>query len=92
MQIKQTNRFKKVFKKLPKDQQNLVESAIREIIKSPEIGTMKKGDLISVRVYKFKIHQQLMLLAYQLIEVDGVLILLLLGTHENFYRDLRQSL
>lgn len=92
MQIKQSNKFKKAFKKLPKDQQKAVENAIREIVATPEIGESKKGDLSSVRVYKFKIHQQLILLAYQVIEIDGILYLLLLGTHENFYRDLKQYL
>lgn len=90
MQIKQSNRFKKAFKKLPKDQRQLVEVAIRDIVATPDIGERKKGDLAGIRVYKFKIHQQLMLLAYQLVEINGVLYLLLLGTHENFYRELKQ--
>ncbi len=92
MKIKQSTKFRKSFKKLPKNQQKMVEEAIRDIVDKPDIGESKKGDLAAIRVYKFKIQKQLMLLAYQIVEIDEVLYLLLLGTHENFYRDLKQYL
>ncbi|MCX7210267.1 MAG: type II toxin-antitoxin system RelE/ParE family toxin, partial [Burkholderiales bacterium] len=55
-------------------------------MKSPEIGELKRGDLAGVYLHKFKSQNQLMLLAY---EYDPkTRMLLLLGSHENFYRDL----
>jgi mRNA-degrading endonuclease RelE of RelBE toxin-antitoxin system len=85
-----TNIFKKSTKKLMKNQISIVEDAIDEIIKDPEIGELKKGDLAGIRVYKFRIHQQLMLLAYQC--SDKEIILLSLNHHENFYRDLKKHI
>lgn len=68
----------------------MVDNAIREIIKNPYCGEQKKQDLANVYVYKFKIDQQLYLLAY---EFDPeTLILLLLGVHENFYKNLKIKL
>jgi hypothetical protein len=56
---------------------------------TPEIGEPKRGDLAGVYVYKFKTNAQLMLLAY---EYDpATRMLLLLGSHENFYRELERS-
>lgn len=90
IQIKQMPSFKKAYKKLPKEYRLEVNEAIRSIMSNPEIGKEKKGDLSGVYVYKFKINQQQMLLAY---EWDATKRLLLaLGVHENFYRDLKRTL
>ena len=64
-----------------------VDKAIKAIIQNPKIGEGKKGDLADVFVYKFKIHLQEMLLAYEWNERERIL--LALGVHENFYRDLK---
>ena len=45
---------------------------------------MKKGDLSDVRVHKFKILGQEYLLAYSVDKQKQKIILLALGTHENF--------
>jgi mRNA-degrading endonuclease RelE of RelBE toxin-antitoxin system len=80
--------FKKAYKKLHTKDKKAVDDAIRAIIANPELGQEKKGDLAGVFVYKFKLHQQEMLLAY---EWDpSKRILLALGVHENFYRDLKR--
>ena len=81
--------FKKAYKKLRQQTKKGVDDAIRAIIKNPAIGTEKKGDLAKVFVYKFKIHQQEMLLAYEW--NLKMRILLALGVHENFYRDLKKN-
>jgi len=47
----------------------------------------QKNDLI--RVYKFKMQNQLTLLAYLLSQEQ--ITLLALGSHENFYQDLKQN-
>ncbi len=79
--------FKKAYKKLPLSYQLAVNTAIKEIVKTPQIGNEKRGDLLGIFVYKFKIHHQEFLLAY---EWDASQRLLLaLGVHENFYRDLK---
>ena len=89
MEILQTRSFKNSVKKLHKQQLKDLEKAIRGIMQDPLVGEMKKGDLSGVRVYKFKMVNQLTLLAYQFEEDVLQLILLALGSHENFYRDLK---
>ncbi len=86
--VKQMPSFKKVYKKLHANQKPKVDEAIRAIIRDPEIGEEKKGDLAGVFVYKFKIHHQEILLAYEWDPKERVL--LALGVHENFYRDLKK--
>lgn len=92
MIIQTTLHFKKAAKKFPAKQKQHIEDIIEKIGKKPEIGDLKKGDLAGVYVYKFKIHHQLMLLAYtyQKSGKHEALTLLSLSTHENFYRDLKR--
>lgn len=87
--VKQMPAFKKVYKKLHKSHKKLVDDAIREIITNPDIGTEKRGDLSGVFVYKFKIERQELLLAYEWCPEERIL--LALGVHENFYRDLKRK-
>ncbi|MFM8454508.1 MAG: type II toxin-antitoxin system RelE/ParE family toxin [Gammaproteobacteria bacterium] len=82
--------FKRAYKKLPSKHKKIVEEAITEIIKDPGIGEQKKGDLTGVFLYKFKINTQEMLLAYEWDPRRHIL--LALGVHENFYRDLKKNL
>jgi hypothetical protein len=67
-----------------------VDTAIRTIIANPAIGQIKTGDLAGVQVYKFKMAGQLTLLAYTCQVECFLLTLLALGTHENFYRNLKR--
>ena len=46
------------------------------------------GDLAGVQVYKFRMGHLLCLLAYRVLEAN-TLKLLMVGPHENFYRDLK---
>lgn len=65
-----------------------VDDAIAEIVHDPTLGESKKGDLAGVFVYTFKCSGKLTLLAY---EYDPeTRMLLLLGSHENFCRDLKR--
>ena len=68
-----------------------VKDAIKSLIEEPLLGQQKKGDLAYLRVFKFKMVNQLTLLGYSY--VDGVVILELLniGSHENFYRDMKRN-
>nr|NQU92487.1 type II toxin-antitoxin system RelE/ParE family toxin [Bacteroidota bacterium] len=90
MEVLQSGIFKRKVKKLNKRQKLQLDEAIRIIIENPEIGEAKTGDLQYVFVYKFKIDQTPYLLAYRFSEEK--LELIMLGPHENCYRDLKQYL
>ena len=90
MKIIQTNAFEKIYKKLHKNQLIDVNKAIKTVIDNPDIGQVKKGDLSSVRVYKFKSVNQLTLLAYSYENETITLTLIAIGSHENFYRDIKR--
>ena len=89
MQILQTNLFRKAVKKLHKNQKRSLDRALQKIISDPALGESKTGDFSGVRVYKFKMLNQLTLLAY-IYDNNNRIILLVFGTHENFYRDLKK--
>lgn len=91
MKVLQTPTFAKQVKKLHKNQQADLNEAIHCILADPTIGDLKKGDLAGVRVYKFDMVHQLMLLAFEVDALDECIILLALGSHENFYRDLKKK-
>ena len=90
MEIIQTNRFQKAYKKLHPNQLVEVNKAIKAIIGNPDIGELKKGSLFWLRVYKFKVLGQLTLLGYSIEKNDRIVLTLVnIGSHENFYRDLK---
>jgi mRNA-degrading endonuclease RelE of RelBE toxin-antitoxin system len=88
IQVFQTPLFSKIKKKLKKNQIKDLDNAVREIIKNPELGEQKKGDLADVWVYKFRMVDRENLLEYQWDEKTRTLISL--GVHENFYRDIKK--
>ncbi len=90
MRILQKPIFKKVVKKLYPSQKQELDEAISAILQTPTLGVLKLGDLVGVRVYKFRMQGQQMLLAYLFDETTETLTLLALGSHENFYRDLKK--
>lgn len=90
MIIDQTPSFKKTVKKLHANQKADVKKAIQDIVDNPDIGQTKKGDLAGIQVHKFKMVGQLMLLAYTYEDDVITLTLIGLGSHENFYRDLKR--
>jgi mRNA-degrading endonuclease YafQ of YafQ-DinJ toxin-antitoxin module len=86
----QTRTFAKNKKKLLKKQVSELDNVVLKILGDPEIGEQKKGDLQSVYVYKCKITRKLFLVAY--LFDDDTLTLLTVGSHENFYRDLKKQI
>ncbi|KTC78738.1 MULTISPECIES: type II toxin-antitoxin system RelE/ParE family toxin [Legionella] len=89
IEIRQMPAFKKAYKKLPSSHKSIINEAVRIIVNNPKVGEEKKGDLAGVYVYKFKMNHQQFLLAY---EWEPTLrILVALGVHENFYRDLKRK-
>lgn len=88
--VLQTPTFKKVVKKLKPNQKKELDAAVRSLMAKPELGQQKKGDLAFLRVHKFKMNKQLTLLGYSFDEGTLTLELMALGSHENFYRDLKR--
>ena len=88
--VLQTPTFKRSAKRLPKRQKKDLDDAVRAIVADPTLGDGKRGDLAGVRVYKFRLNRQTALLAYEVREADGILKLLALGSHDNFYRDIKR--
>jgi mRNA-degrading endonuclease RelE of RelBE toxin-antitoxin system len=82
--------FKQRYKKLHPNQKTSVNEAVEVIKTDPAAGARKKGDLSEVYVYKFDCVGQQFLLAYEFDPETRVL--LALGVHENFYRDLKRSI
>ena len=68
----------------------MLDSEIKRILANPGIGEEKRGDLRGVRVHKFKMQKQLILLAYSVSKQE--LNLITFGSHENYYRDLKKYL
>ena len=89
-QVFQSPLFERNKKRLTKAEINVLDDIARRIGETPEIGEAKKGDLKGIFVHKFKVREKLFLLAYEF-DANEVL-LLALGTHENFYRDLKRYL
>jgi mRNA interferase RelE/StbE len=88
MKVFQSRSFEQRVKKLPKPEKMALDQAVREIMADPHIGEAKKGDLKGVFIHKFKLQTTLYLLAYRLQGDD--LELIMLGPHENYYRNLKK--
>lgn len=95
--------FLKFVKKQQKSLQLVIEDAVEDICENCKIGEAKKGDLQGVRVFKFTHNKQEYLIAYRPASNEGLLAedvdveLLFIdfyqvGTHENFYSDLKKYL
>lgn len=89
-QVLQTPTFKKAVKKLHKNQKAALDEAIKQLMIDPLLGEQKKGDLAFLRVYKFNMVKQLTLLGYSYEDGTVILELMALGSHENFYRDVKK--
>jgi len=89
MIIRQTTTFKRRIKKMHKNEKAALDKAVKSVATDPSIGEMKTGDLAGVQVYKYKLKSQLYLLAYSYIKDELILTFIDHGSHENFYRDLK---
>lgn len=90
MRILVTPTFERTIKKLHRRQKAALDEAVHTIASQPEAGETKVGDLSGVQVYKFRMGNLLCLLAYRVLD-ENTLKLLMVGPHENFYRDLKRS-
>ena len=87
MKIYQSRSFENKVKKLSKQEKELLDDEIRKIADNPLIGGEKKGDLRGIYIRKFKIKSLQYLLSYRMIRSDMELIMI--GPHENYYKDLK---
>lgn len=90
MKVLQSGVFARTLKKLHKKEKAALDRAVKKVMGDPMAGNLKVGDLAGVRVFKFKVNAQQYLLGYQYSESAVTLTLLALGSHENFYRDLKR--
>jgi mRNA-degrading endonuclease RelE of RelBE toxin-antitoxin system len=90
MRLLITATFAKATKKLHTPQKLELDAALKQIAKDPIMGEAKVGDLLGVYVYKFRLSQQQVLLAYRIVDQESIK-LLTFGPHENFYRDLKRQ-
>lgn len=88
--VLQTPTFKKAVGKLKPNQKKELDAAIKTLMAKPALGEQKKGGLAFLRVYKFKMNKQLTLLGYGFDDGTLTLELMALGSHENFYRDIKR--
>lgn len=83
--------FTPVFRRFVKKQsvplRLLIQDEADKVIADPDIGEDKKGNLAGFRVHKFRFHRQEYLIAYEV--GDEHLLFVMIGPHENFYRDLK---
>lgn len=90
MRIIQSRSFANKIKRFSREEKLILDQHVRDIRDHPTIGQPKKGDLRGVCVHKFKIHTTQFLLAYRFVGAARQLIML--GPHENDYRDLNTYL
>ncbi|SRR5690554_3018639 len=89
--VTQTPLMGRRIKKLKRQEKEALDLEVRKLIGNPEIGVEKKGDLSGIRVHKYKFNRQEILLAYR-IENKDELLLIAIGSHENYYRNLKNYL
>jgi mRNA interferase RelE/StbE len=90
MKILQSRSFERKVKKFSKQEKKRLDNQIRKIIDDLSIGSEKKGDLRGVYVHKFKLQTVQHLLSYRFVGEN--LELIMIGPHENYYRDLKSYL
>ncbi len=90
MRVLQTKHFERRVKKLSPGHKAILDAQVRSIMDDPSIGDQKKGDLHGVFVHKFYINKTLYLLAYR--HTDDLLELIMLGSHQNYYKQLKNYL
>jgi mRNA-degrading endonuclease RelE of RelBE toxin-antitoxin system len=97
MKIHYKRPFAQFVKKVSKPLQLAIEDRVLEICQNPDLGEQKTGDLREIWVYKFRFNRQEYLIAYQLgRSEEGIKLTWIsfyqIGSHENFYSQLKRYL
>lgn len=87
----QTPRFSRLYKKLGKRQLSALHEAMDLVLKNPQSGQRKVGDLSELYVFKYKLGSEEWLLGYTLHTSKKIITWHAIGHHENFYRDVKKS-
>ena len=87
MRIIQSRTFEKRVRRLRKQEKRILDQQVRKIVKDPSVGQEKRGELRGIFVHKFKIHATQYLLSYRMADA-ATLELIMIGPHEDYYRDL----
>ena len=87
MRIFQSRSFEKKVKKMSKPEKDALDREVKRIAEDSSLGEEKKGDLKEVFIHKFKLKTTQYPLAYR--KVGGDLELVMIGPHENYYRDFK---
>jgi mRNA interferase RelE/StbE len=90
MKIYQSRLFERKIKKMTKAEKEALDREVKNIAENPNIGEEKKGDLKGVFIHRFKLKTNLYLSAYR--KADKDLELVMIGSHENYYRGLKSYL
>jgi mRNA-degrading endonuclease RelE of RelBE toxin-antitoxin system len=86
----QTSRFSRLYKKLGKRQLVALHDAMDLVMKNPQTGQQKVGDLSNLYVFKYKLGSEDWLLGYTFQSNKKVITWHPIGQHENFYRDTKK--
>jgi len=87
MRIIQSRTFEKRVRRFRKQDKRILDQQVRKILREPSVGQEKRGELRGIFVHKFKIHATQYLLSYRMANAE-TLELIMIGPHENYYRDL----
>ncbi len=87
MRIIQSRSFERKVKRFSKQEKGILDKQIKKILENPVMGEEKRGDLRGVFIHKFKIQTIQCLVSYRFVGKD--LELIMIGPHENYYRDLK---
>ena len=90
MRIFQSKSFEKKIEKMSKSEKGALDREVKRIEEDSSLGEEKKGDLKDIFIHKFKLKTIQYFLAYR--KVGDDLELVMIGPHENYYRDLKQYL
>ena len=90
MKVYQSRSFEKKVKRFSSTEKTVLDQEIKKIMQDPSLGEEKKGDLRGIYVHKFKIKAIQYLFSYRMVGND--LELIMIGPHENYYRDLKKYL
>jgi len=91
-EIRFSTTAQKYFKKLRENKlKNVFYEALHKISENPYIGTQKSGDLATIYGYDVHYSGVNFELAYLISEIKGkTVVVLLAGTRENFYEELKR--
>jgi len=86
------NSAAKQLRKLGKPVKNKIIVALERIAQNPFMGERLKGDLLELYSYHLKVTGVEYRIAYQIKEQEIVVVVMQIGTRENFYDELKMRL